>query len=367
MKNIYILGTGVIGTPLIGLFLRHKNDWGIENVYFHKNTPLIHDANKIKQLINLGGIMVSDASKFDDFARLGTPCHLTQEQALEKADVVIDCTPVGNKNKELFYKKYDNGKRLFLAQGSEKGFGIPYARNINEKAVTSDHNFVQVVSCNTHNIAVLTKAVQQLGYVSEGDFVCIRRSNDISQNDDITPSIDVNKHGDALYGTHHAQDATNLLQTLVDAGEVPLYSPALFSSSCKINTQYMHSMRFRFRIQAPFNSRTGEEKLLNIFKDNKKIALTYETSANKIFSFGREYGYYGRILNQTVVSLPTLSVVQIPSLFNGLYVSGFCFTPQDSNSLLSSVAATLWHLSDRNWEAAEEKMKITDNYLFPEI
>ena len=55
-----------------------------------------------------------------------------------------------------------------------------------------------------------------------------------------------------------------------------------------------------------------------------------------IFSFGRDHGYFGRLLNQTVVSIPTLTVR------DGHEITGFCFTPQDGNSLLSSVAAAAW-------------------------
>ena len=55
--------------------------------------------------------------------------------------------------------------------------------------------------------------------------------------------------------------------------------------------------------------------------------------SSTIFSFGRDHGYFGRLLNQTVVPVPTLAVR------DGREISGFCFTPQDGNSLLSSLAA----------------------------
>ena len=55
-----------------------------------------------------------------------------------------------------------------------------------------------------------------------------------------------------------------------------------------------------------------------------------------VFSFGRDHGHFGRILNQTVVVVQTLNVR------NNTEITGFCFTPQDGNSLLSSIAATEW-------------------------
>ena len=50
--------------------------------------------------------------------------------ALEIADVVVDCTPAGNENKELFYNKISDPIKsrkwvarspVFIAQGSEEG------------------------------------------------------------------------------------------------------------------------------------------------------------------------------------------------------------------------------------------------------
>jgi glyceraldehyde-3-phosphate dehydrogenase (NAD(P)) len=69
------------------------------------------------------------------------------------------------------------------------------------------------------------------------------------------------------------------------------------------------------------------------------MSVTYKDSANSVFSFGRDHGHYGRILNVCVVSLPTLAVRN-----GGTEIVGYCFTPQDGNSLLSSVAAATWYL-----------------------
>jgi glyceraldehyde-3-phosphate dehydrogenase (NAD(P)) len=59
-----------------------------------------------------------------------------------------------------------------------------------------------------------------------------------------------------------------------------------------------------------------------------------------------------------VVSSPTLSVR------NGHEITGFCFTPQDGNSLLSSVAATAWLLNPATYE---ERMQFVRQYLFDEV
>ena len=80
--------------------------------------------------------------------------------------------------------------------------------------------------------------------------------------------------------------------------------------------------------------------------------------SSPIFSFGRDHGYFGRLLNQTVVSVPTLTVR------DGHEITGFCFTPQDGNSLLSSIAAAAWLINPDNYEA---HIQFITPYLFDEL
>jgi hypothetical protein len=45
-------------------------------------------------------------------------------------------------------------------------------------------------------------------------------------------------------------------------------------------------------------------------------------------------------------------------------VVGFCFTPQDGNALLSSIAATLWYLHPGGFE---DRIDVLRPYLFREV
>ena len=105
-----------------------------------------------------------------------------------------------------------NNGRGFIAQGSEYGFGKMYARGINDKAlVKGKDDFIQVVSCNTHNLAVLIDTValgpEKEDNLDEGRFVCMRRANDLSQEGDFIPAPEAGKHDDAEFGTHQGRDA----------------------------------------------------------------------------------------------------------------------------------------------------------------
>ena len=349
-KNIvHVVGTGTIGEPLIGFFADFKDKWGIDEVTFHKRTPAAQDRAMINHLVSRGAKLVADEAARDEFARLGHRVDFTTEEALERATVVVDCTPAGNDNKARYYERI-KGPRGFLAQGSEFGFGRPYARGINDEIQSPDERFVQIVSCNTHNISVLLKTLASKdGKISltAGRFVCMRRANDVSDTKSYIPAPEAGKHDDPEFGTHHARDAYHVFQTL---GE----KLNLFSSAIKLPTQYMHTLWFDLELKHD----TTLEEVKAALRNNPRIACTVKRAANQIFSFGRDHGYYGRILSQTVIPVSTLTV---PSPHK---IVGFCYTPQDGNSLLSSIAATLRYIDPSK---LEDRLDVLRPYIFREI
>ncbi|HEY0514573.1 MAG TPA: alkaline phosphatase family protein, partial [Thermoanaerobaculia bacterium] len=221
-----------------------------------------------------------------------------------------------------------------------------------EVLVPGEDRFVQIVSCNTHNITTLIKTItHEDGKYSlrKGTFVCMRRSNDVSQADSFVPAPNVGKHEDPDFGTHHARDAHHVFETLsLDLN--------VFSSAVKLNTQYMHSIWFNLELDRDITVEEVKKRL----RDNPLVAVTDKRYANLIFSFGRDHGYYGRILSQTVAVMPTIAVRHKREVY------GFCFTPQDGNSLLSSVAATLW-LIDPEWESVRNRIQPIRRWLYREI
>ena len=352
-KIVHVIGTGTIGEPLIGLICDFKNDLGIDEVTFHKNTPLTTDRSKVTSLLNRGARLSTHAEKFDGFINIGHKAEFTTEEAIERASVVIDCTPstYGLENKEKYYKKYSDKTLGFISQGSEFGFGKPYARGINDKAlVRGEDQFVQVVSCNTHNLSTIVQTMA----LDEGDdnlldgrFLLIRRSNDVSQSKRFVPAPEVGEHKDPEFGTHHARDAHLLFQTLNK--DLPL-----FSSAMKVNSQLMHILYFSLKLKRE----TSLHQIITKLEKNDRISVTDKINANEVFSFGRDHGHFGRILNQTVVSLPSLH------LSEDNQISGFCFTPQDGNSLLSSISVAEWFMYPNSYE---EKIQCLKPYFFDEV
>jgi glyceraldehyde-3-phosphate dehydrogenase (NAD(P)) len=352
-KIVHVVGTGTIGEPLIGLLCDFKDDLGIDEVTFHKNSPLKSDLAKVNNLLKRGARLTTHQEKFIGFNELDLKPEFNTEDAIDRASVVIDCTPTGygHQNKNDYYEKYASNTLGFVAQGSEFGFGKMYARGINDNTlIHGEDQFIHVVSCNTHNLSVITDTIALADgpdNLINGRFNLIRRANDVSQAKNFIPSPQVGSHKDPVYGTHHARDAAKLFETL----DLNL---DLFSSAMKINTQYMHILYFHLTVK---NNITLDE-VISRLASNDRIAITEKNNSNEVFSFGRDYGHYGRILNQAVVAKSSLSVR------NGNEIMGYCFTPQDGNSLLSSLAITEWFLYPNSYE---DKIQCLKPLFFDEV
>ena len=345
-KNVLVIGTGTIGEPLIGLLAEHKTALGIDNVYFYKRTPLSEEKGKVEALLRKGALLVSNDDSKSEFKKLGFDSK-NLDDSYSESKVIIDCTPSGNKNWEAIYQHLDSDKR-FLAQGSEHGFGPFYAWGINNEILDENKNTYLIASCNTHNIASIVKtfSIDNKKNLKQGKFVCLRRSNDVSQDDSFSPSPYISKHSSEQFGTHHARDVYELFQQ----SDIEL---DLFSSAIKIPTQYMHTLWFNLR----FEEKIIKDEMLQYLQASNYLMETEKMSANKVFSFGRDHGYHGRILSHGVISKHSIHATEYE-------LTGYCFTPQDGNALLSSVAATVNYFYQESWF---EKMKVFDKYIFKNI
>ena len=230
---------------------------------------------------------------------------------------------------------------------------MKYARGINDRIMKEapENQFIQVVSCNTHNISCITNtiAINERGpdNLKEGRFMCIRRANDTSQAGSFIAAPSVGSHSNETFGSHHAKDSYDLFSTLG-------YDLNMFSSAMKVNSQYMHVLWFYLK--------TKESITLNDVKDrlykNDLVAMTSKNMTSTVFSFGRDHGHYGRILNQTVVVEQSLHVKDEHEIY------GYCFTPQDGNSILSSISAAEHFLYPHSFE---DKVQCLSELFFDEI
>jgi len=60
-KIVHVVGTGTIGEPLIGLFADFGKSLGIDEVTFHKRTPMITERAKVNHLVERGARLIVDS------------------------------------------------------------------------------------------------------------------------------------------------------------------------------------------------------------------------------------------------------------------------------------------------------------------
>ena len=90
----------------------------------------------------------------------------------------------------------------------------------------------------------------------------MRRANDITQVDKLHSGAGGGQvTSDTQFGTHHAQDAHRLFETLDQ-------DLNLFSSAVKLNTQYMHSIWFYLALE-PY---TSIDEVMQRLEDNPRVA-----------------------------------------------------------------------------------------------
>ena len=100
------------------------------------------------------------------------------------------------------------------------------------------------------------------------------------------------------------------------------------------------------------------EEARDLMAANVRVAITYKHSANRVFSFGRDMGTSGGSSAKRSIPLDTMIVRE------GNEIVGFCFTPQDGNPMLSTLAATLWYLYP---DGFDDRLDVIRPYLFREV
>ena len=378
-NSVLVVGTGTIGEPLTGLLGTMAKELAIDEVIFYKHTPRRTDLPLVEGLLRKGAFIAANKENHPKWKAMGIDVGYTFEEALSRTRVVADCSTEGHglENKDKFYTSRTDKIKNFLAQGSEKGFGTPFVTGINNYILNDDkkHQFIQVVSCNTHNItsvlknlafgkegpkdAISNPSAKDGSVLEEARFVALRRATDISQNSDYLASPEVGTHKDLKYGSHHAQDAAKLYKTMG-------HELNLFSTAIKIPTQFMHVLFFDLKLKK--GAELTRQEVMSRFRNDPYVAITHKLQAALVFSFGREHGFYGRILDQSVVVEPTVAVLNDKKDPDapGREVVGYCFTPQDGNSLLSSTTAiTQWMTGDT--EEAQSRLKCLERYRFKEV
>lgn len=301
--NILINGLGNIGTTLLNIVMEYKELLKVDKIYALKNVPKTWEENRYVKLKSKGILLIGPADLYrikDDIA------------------FVFDTTSngLGTKNRD-FYSSIPN---LFgaVAQGSELNFGVPYMAGVND-SVIEDNRFITIVSCNTHGILSVIQHYTNNDFnkIHSADFVIVRRSEDIGNHERLV-SGNVVARNRSNYGTHHANDAAALLETI----NIKL---DILSSDITTPSQLLHGLRFNLKLKEAVEVESNPSSL---------ISHTEYFDSNRIFEIGRRDSFQGRLYSHSII-------VSNNIIKKKDRIVGWAFIPQEGNTLLSTIKAFL--------------------------
>ena len=253
--KVLVNGIGNIGQTILGILCDYKLILKITEIYALKNTT-ISAWNKTEiDIIEQKGVIICSKSN-SDFKGI--------DSIIDQIDYIFDCNAnsFGMKNKQ-WYTSLKNLKGC-SAQGSEKEFGISFMTGINNKVIKNE-KFVHIVSCNTHAISSLitTLSNNNLSNFIEGDFVIVRRSEDLGNSQRLVGANVLSRHLDNTIGTHHAIDVKDLFQTKNTVLSIQ-------SSDITTPSQLMHSVRFNLT----FKNAPKQAEIEKFIENNSSVSIT---------------------------------------------------------------------------------------------
>jgi len=220
----------------------------------------------------LGYDIYCPAENVGAFEKAGIPAAGTIEEMVEKADLVVDCTPggVGETNKPLYQKA---GVKA-IWQGGEShpltGFSFNAVSNY-EKALGLD--LVRVVSCNTTGLCrVITPIDRELG-VKKVRVTIARRA--VDPNDIKKGPINAIVLDPVKLPSHHGPDVRSVLPHI-----------NITSAALKIPTTLMHLHTVNMEV----NTDCTAEDIKKIFASQSRIRFVGQgiTSTAEIMEVARD-------------------------------------------------------------------------------
>jgi len=220
----------------------------------------------------LGYDIYAPAANLGAFEKAGIPAAGSIEEMVEKADVVVDCTPggVGEENKPL----YEKAGVKAIWQGGEShpiaGFSFNAVCNY-EQALGRD--LVRVVSCNTTGLCrVIYPIDKELG-VKKVRVVLARRA--VDPNDVKKGPINAIVPDPIKLPSHHGPDVKSVLSHI-----------NITSAAMKIPTTLMHL----HTVNMELNTDCTAEDIKNIFASQSRIHFVGQgiSSTAEIMEYARD-------------------------------------------------------------------------------
>ncbi len=209
------------------------------------------------------------------FDKAGVKVNGTVNDLIEKADIVIDCSPnkIGAKNKPMYEKA--GVKAIF--QGGEKKDVAEVSFNAlanYDKAVGKD--FVRVVSCNTTGLSRVIALVKEIYDIKKVRATMIRRV--VDPKEDKKGIVNGIIPDPVKLPSHHALDVNTVLPDV-----------NIVTTAFKVPTTLMHLHSISIELESEADVRD----VIDRFEEEPRILLVSEsdgfTSTAKVIEFAREF------------------------------------------------------------------------------
>ncbi|HWQ48245.1 MAG TPA: type II glyceraldehyde-3-phosphate dehydrogenase [Methanosarcina sp.] len=222
----------------------------------------------------LGYDIYAPAENAEAFEKAGMPAAGTIEEMLEKADLVVDCTPggVGEENKPMYEKV---GIKA-IWQGGEShplaGFSFNAESNY-EQALGRD--LVRVVSCNTTGLCRAISPIDRELGVNKVRVSLARRA--VDPNDFKKGPVNAIVLNPVKLPSHHGPDVKSVLPRI-----------NITTAAIKVPTTLMHVHTVNMEV----NKDCTAEDVKSIFGSQSRIRLVGQgiTSTAEIIEFARDIG-----------------------------------------------------------------------------
>ncbi len=266
--RVAINGYGTIGKRVADAVSRQDD---MEVVGVTKTKPDFEAKMAIKKGYRLYCAIPENLKLFED---AGVDVEGTVEELIEKADIVVDCSPgkVGAKNKPMYEKA---GVKAIFQGGEKKDVAeISFNALANyEKAVGK--RYVRVVSCNTTGLVRVLYLLDENFGVEKVRAVMIRRVVDPKEDkkglvNGITPDP-------VKLPSHHGPDVQTVLPHI-----------NITTVAFKVPTTLMHVHSLNVQLK----DKVSEEEVIDVFEKEPRIILVSSdegfTSTAKIVEWARE-------------------------------------------------------------------------------
>lgn len=263
--KIVVNGYGTIGKRVADA-VRAQDD--MEVIGISKTKPN-YEAAVAHQL---GYNIYAPAESLGAFEKAGMPAAGTVEEIVEKADLVVDCTPggVGEENKPLYEKA---GIKAIWQGGEEHelaGFSFNAASNYEEAL---GRQFLRVVSCNTTALCRVIYSIDKELGVKKVRAVLARRAAD--PNDVKKGPINAIVPDPIKLPSHHGPDVRSVLPHI-----------DITSAALKIPTTLMHVHTVNMEV----NTDCTVDDITEIFGSQSRIRFVGQgmSSTAEIMEFARD-------------------------------------------------------------------------------